>query len=163
MLILKVIWINFRSQELTFKASTSFTSNYWVRVKQWPLARYSRRLACVLAKKGLASTLFLSYLPNLPRASTYFFNILAKLDTRKLLFSTYLPNLTRASFYFWHTRQTWLGKVTTSTQNAPQTLCHKILKPTHFSGPKSDFRCYSLNFFYRKLFALIFSNKFWGE
>jgi hypothetical protein len=86
-------------------------------------------LARVLAKKRLASlaqlafpsTLFLSYSPNLLCVSTYFFDILAKLDLREYLFLTYLPNLTRRNTCFWHTRQTWLAGVTTSTQNAPQT------------------------------------------
>jgi hypothetical protein len=50
-----------------------------------------------LDKLAFASTLFLSYLPNSPCTSTYFFDILAKLDSREYIFLTYLPNSTRAS------------------------------------------------------------------
>jgi hypothetical protein len=39
----------------------------------------------------------LSYLPNLPCSSTYFFDILPKLNLREYLFLTYSPNSTPAS------------------------------------------------------------------
>ncbi len=55
------------------------------------------KFAVTLAKLAFASTLFSSYLPNSPWASTYFSDILAKLNSCEYLFLTYSQNSTCAS------------------------------------------------------------------